>query len=451
MTIRTLLLLVPLALFLGGCGGGSPFSGPTQTRIITLEIGQVDLINQYANNPKSALWDDVIAETNEAMYSSESDALIAFEQAWEKHAAGQKMITIFYNRKYAEKFDKSMSNAEVLATLRNEIEEAARAIQKVLEKRMENFGASGTVKYNMETQRFEVEISSEAPVEDVRKLLTSTANLEFYETYELKELTGLLDVLITVYDPVVEIEEPELDTAAIMAGDDWTIDQEVVNDSMSVDELLTSDLDNESDSAGTEEAVNTFYEIFQPAIFNNGDGYDYSQGCLVGLCDVNNKAKVTEMLQHKEVVKAGPRDLVLMWGANPEQNYNVEEDGRTYFGLYAIKVNRNGSGAMQGNDISDARSGMDGQTGQPEVTCTFTPAGSRRFAELTEKNLKKAIAIVVDGEVWSAPIVQEKIGGGSVTISGQTDMNESYSFAVMLRAGALPAPVRIVDERVPTN
>lgn len=431
---------------------------------VTLEVSIPDLIVNLSNNARNEDLLKVVADAKEMRKASQEDFVTLFARAWDQHMPETKMATVFHSRDNKDRFPREATNAEVIEKLREESRVAINNTEKILRTRIDKFGVTQpTIQKQQFTGRILVELPGVKDKERVRRQLRSTANLEFWNTFENSEILPYLDQANTLlsekyfpdFDPDGEVEDEvededaeitddagDLDTDDLLAGED-TSDVED-------DDLLSLD-DDEFDSDLTEEERNKRLPLFTklaPSVDQSGQPF---QGPVVGYALLTDTAEVNKMLNEKVVRDILPKDLRLLWAAEPdERNDNVMR-------LYAIKVDtRDGRAPLDGSVITDASQQYD-INGQVQAAMSMNSEGARKWKEMTaaasSQTPKRVVAIVLDNYVYSAPVVQSEIATGQSVISmGQGNRNEQIQEALdlanLLKAGALPAPANIVDESV---
>ncbi|MBQ3875351.1 MAG: protein translocase subunit SecD, partial [Bacteroidaceae bacterium] len=188
------------------------------------------------------------------------------------------------------------------------------------------------------------------------------------------------------------------------------------------------------------EKENPLFSIFQVNVSNNGQP---NPGCVVGMAHYSDTAKINRYFETKQVKQLLPSDLRFKWGVKA-----IDEKGQI-FQLYAIKCkSRDGKAPLEGDAISDASSDFGQYSSYAKVDMQMNSEGAKQWARLTEENKGRCIAIVLDGYVYSAPRVNDKISGGRSEITGDFTVEEAKDLANVLKSGKMPAPAVIVQEDV---
>lgn len=446
---------------------------------VTLEVSLPDLVLNLSNNPNNQNLREAVSVARERQMETQRDFITLFGEVWEEKYPDTKLATVFHSRENRERFPREATNAQILTKLQDEAKEAINSTEKILRTRIDKFGvASPTIQKQQFTGRILVELPGVSDKERVRNQLRSTANLEFWNTFENPEILGLLDqansLLSERYYPDEEESDGLIDTDTLSVSDDTDADiltpaeedtAETEEDTASADELdLASAEESLFDDAGTQDTAEAdlgetltedeqlrqipLFSKLSPAIDQNGSAM---RGPVVGFAQLTDTAAINKMLAEPFVQDILPRDLRLLWSAKPDaRSGNLMQ-------LYAIKVDtRDGRPPLDGGVIVDASQQYD-MTGRVEVEMVMNSEGARKWKEITSaassQSPKRSVAIVLDDYVYSAPVVQSEIPTGRSSISmgqGTTaeQIEEALDLANLLKAGALPAPANIVDESI---
>jgi SecD/SecF fusion protein len=298
--------------------------------------------------------------------------------------------------------------------------------------------------------RIMVELPGIKEPERVRKLLQGSANLEFWETYDSKEIVPYLSQLDSrlrdnsAADAAdaeeAPAEEAAADSAAVAQPDSAAVAEHVAEAGVSATDSLTAALKGEEVKSNASLEQLKKEHPLAAVLQINGNGY----GCVVGYADYADTAEVNKLIASKAAQTILPKDLRLKWGVKAA---DFDKQGRI-FELYAIKsTERNGRAPLEGDVITDAKDEFD-NFGKPCVSMSMNTDGSRRWAVMTKNNVGKAIAIVLDGYVYSAPNVNGEIAGGHSQITGNFTPEVTKDLANVLKSGKMPAPARIVQEDI---
>lgn len=393
---------------------------------VILEISVKDILKGLANNTNNPVFNKSLADAT-ANRKGNQDYLDAFFEAFEKNSNGTVKLAspeVFANKIIGDEVNFRMSDNEVKTIIRRRVRESVDSAFEVLRKRIDKFGVTQpNIQKLGESGRILVELPGAKDVDRIKKLLQSTAQLEFWETYKIDEMGNFLMAANEALKATVKSEVETKETAVT-----------------GLDSLLT-DKSNDSIAA----AKRDFGPLLGKFIGQGG-------GPVLGIVGVKDTAAINGYLKRPEV-----RNLL-----SPEQRYakfvwskpiTVKSDKGEEIDaveMYALKGNRDNRAAMSGGVVTDARDSFD-QLGKPSVTMQMNGAGARAWEELTGKAYteKGYIAIVLDDIVYSAPGVSSgPISGGRSEISGAFTITETKDLANVLRAGKLPAAADIVQSEV---
>ncbi len=439
---------------------------------VTLEVSIPDLILNLSNNVQNEQLVTAVNEAKKMREDSQEDFVSLFSEAWNKNYPDAQLASVFHSRDNKERFPRDASNEEIIEILREESKVAINNTEKILRTRIDKFGVTQpTIQKQQFSGRILVELPGVKDKDRVRKQLKSTANLEFWNTYENSEVLGFLDrantALSEYYNPELAEDETSgvdldpvdtTDVADAEPVDTLETATQEPDSSLSAEELLGLEGEADADSAANADAqeLSEAEQLKQIPLFSKLNPSLTAQGqpapgSVVGYAQLTDTAAVNRMLREEVVQDILPNDLRLLWSAEPAPGTgNVMR-------LYAIKVDtRDNKAPLDGSVIVDASQQYD-VTGQVEVSMLMNSEGARAWKDITREassqNPKRTVAIVLDNYVYSAPVVQSEIPTGQSSISmGQGSRNEQIQEALdlsnLLKAGALPAPANIVDESV---
>ena len=402
---------------------------------VILEISVPDVLETLADHKADPFFVKAMNEAKAQEETSQGDFVSLFIKAFQKNAAGHRLAEIFATQQLQGKISPSSSDEEVEKVLREEVKSAIDNSFNVVRTRIDKFGVVQPNIQKLEGQegRIMVEMPGIREPERIRKLLQGSANLEFWETFNSDEIVPYLVQL----DQRFATGEVSTDTVAVK--DSAKVEKEakpkfeikgVKQDKGKVE--LAKD-------AATAEAKRQHPLLSMLQTTGNG------ALSLVGYASVRDTAAINKVIYSNVAKQVLPSDLKLMWSAKPEDGLTV----KNIYGLYAIKVTTtNGRAPLEGDVVTDAKDQFNPTTGSPEVSMTMNTEGARRWAALTKANTGKAIAIVLDGVVYSAPRVNGEIDGGQSSISGNFTIEDTKDLANTLKSGRMPAPARIVQEEV---
>ena len=400
---------------------------------VILEVSVPDVVKTLADNKPDEAFNAAVAEAAKQQITSQEDFITLFVREYKKQAPEGKLAEIFATQQLKDKVNTRSTDAEVEAVLREEVKAAVENSYNVLRTRIDRFGV---VQPNIQTLegkmgRIMVELPGIKEPERVRKLLQGSANLEFWETYEAKDIVPVLASADSRARDILSVSE---------GTDSVEVKTEAAASAVSAKDSLTAALKGETAEAKVDmEQLKKEHPLLSVLQLNQS-----GVGCIVGYADYNDTIQINKVLNMKEVKNILPRDLKLMWGVKAS---DMDKTGRI-FELYAIKsTQRNGRAPLEGDVIVNARDEFD-QFNKPCVSMSMNTEGSRRWAVLTKQNIGREIAIVLDGYVYSAPRVNGEITGGNSQITGNFTPEVTKDLANVLKSGKMPAPARIVQEDI---
>ena len=408
---------------------------------VILEVSVPDVLENLADHKVDAAFVKSMKEARAEHEVSQSDFITLFVNAFKKNAPGRHLSEIFATQQLQGKVSPNSSDKEVEKVLRSEVQAAIDNSFLVVRTRIDKFGVVQPNIQKLEGQqgRIMVEMPGINEPERVRKLLQGSANLEFWETYNSDEIIPYLSQLNQreanhrsgVKEEVAD--SAATDTAAVAAAEKAEAKAEAKA------AFKTKKDAKADDAAAMAEAKkqNPLFSVFQPS----GNG----ALSLVGYASARDTAEVNKIIYSALAKQILPSDCRLLWSAKPADGIQA----KNIYELHAIKVTTtNGRAPIEGDVVTDAKDQFNNLTGSPEVSMTMNSDGARRWAALTKANVGKAIAIVLDGTVYSAPRVNGEISGGQSSISGNFTIEDTKDLANTLKSGRMPAPAHIVQEEV---
>ena len=407
---------------------------------VTLEVSIPDLLRSLSNKNTSENFNKALEAASEAQKTnSQRQYIDLFREEYLKIDPNAKLSTVFSTFELKEKIPLNATNDEVIKVLRGEIDDAISNSFNVLRTRIDRFGViqPNIQRDNNNTGRILVELPGIKEPERVRKLLQGSANLEFWETYNIDEIAPYLQEANNVIASLIADVAPT--TNEVLANENLPETETVNAEVDSLRLLLNQTVEASTDSAKMIEQARQNNPLF--ALLN----VNMARGCLIGLVHSKDTAKVNEYLAMKQVQAVLPNDLGLRWSVKPDENDKKGE----YFQLIAIKYsNRDKSAPLAGNVITDARSEFSQTSSYASVSMAMSPEGSKTWARLTKENVNRSIAIALDDYIYSYPNVINEITGGRSSITGNFSLEEANDLANTLKSGKMPAPARIVAEDV---
>lgn len=417
---------------------------------VVLELNVADVIRSLSNNNQDENFNKALDLAYENQATSQKDFIDLFAEEYKKLDNGARLSAIFSTFELKDKITPQSSDAQVIAVLKEELKSAIDNSFNVLRTRIDCFGVVSPNIQRLETAgRILVELPGVKEPERVRKLLQGSANLEFWETYNLPEIYQQLVAADNMLATILKSDDTAAvgsDTTAIEATEEVVADNAAAETTNDADSLLAKIGEDkpEAQAAKSMEEFAKQHPLFAVLQINQYNG-QLAPGPVVGIADKKDIAKINEYLNMKQVKDILPRNLSLKWGVK------AIDEKEQYFYLYAIKMtNRDGTPALGGDVVTDANADFVQQAGRSEqqVSMTMNAEGAKAWARLTKENIGKAVAIVLDDMVYSAPNVQVEITGGRSQITGHFTPEEAKDLANVLKSGKMAASVHIVQEDV---
>ena len=415
---------------------------------VILEVSVPDVIETLADHKTDAAFKKSMNEAKKEEETSQKDFITLFVNAYHRNAPGHRLAEVFATQQMQGKVSSQSTDSEVEKALRTEAQSAIDNSFNVVRTRIDKFGVVQPNIQKLEGQqgRIMVEMPGIREPERMRKLLQGSANLEFWETFNADEI---VPYLVQVDQQVANGGHAEkADTAAQAKADEAKAEEAKADVAKNEANAKFKIADNTKEETAADKAANTRTEEAMKkqhpllAILQTT-----GQGALstVGYANVRDTAAVNAIINSAAAKRILPTNLKLLWSAKPADGLTV----KNVYELHAIKVtSTNGRAPLEGDVITDAKDQFDHLSGAPEVSMSMNTDGARRWAALTKANVGKAIAIVLDGSVYSAPRVNGEIAGGQSSITGNFTIEDTKDLANTLKSGRMPAPARIVQEEV---
>ena len=395
---------------------------------VILEVSVPDVVKALADHKTDEAFNKAVAEASKQAVTSQDDFITLFVNEYKKQAPQGTLAELFATQQLKDKVNTRSTDAEVEKVLREEVQAAIDNSYNVLRTRIDRFGVAQPNIQTLEGKmgRIMVELPGIKEPERVRKLLQGSANLEFWETYNSDEII-----------PYLQSVDNKLREVLAVAGTEEAAPAETVEAAaVSATDSLAAALKGEA--VNNEAALAQMKKEHPLASILQFGG----RQSVVGYAHYRDTAEVNKLLCMKEAQDLLPKALSLKWGVKA-----MDKAGQI-FELHAIKVTeRNGKAPLEGDVITNANNDFD-QYNNPSVSMSMNTDGSRRWAALTKNNIGRAIAIVLDGYVYSAPNVMNEISGGNSQITGNFTPEETLDLANVLKSGKMPAPARIVQEDI---
>jgi len=414
---------------------------------VTLEVSVADIIRSLSDFNTSPTFNQALnLATERQKTNSQVSYIDLFVQAYSELDPQAKLATVFSTFELKDKISLTTSNSDVVKVLKTEVEGAIANSFNVLRQRIDRFGVVQPNIQKLGNGRILIELPGIKEPERVRKLLQGSANLEFWETYDLNEIINNIGEA----NKVLASLNAAGGTAAPVVKDSTVAKTAEVQKTKAISDVdsLKAALAKKTATASATDSTkvteksrkeNPLFAVLQI----NAQGGQVSRGPVVGLAQSRDTAQVNAYLNTKQVKETLPRDLGFRWGVKA-----IDKKGEIYQ-LYAIKVtNRDGRAPLGGDVITDARADFSQTSAYANVSMSMNAEGSKTWARMTKDNIGKSIAIVLDGYVYSAPTVNAEITGGSSQITGNFTVEEAKDLANTLKSGKMPAPARIVQEDI---
>ncbi len=416
---------------------------------VMLEVQQGDVLKSLSDDSQDPKFLEALSLTTEQTRDG-GDYISIFAKNYAQVSGGQPLALIF-NTPSMKEINANSTDEDVLKVLRAESDDAIAASYDILRSRIDRFGVtSPNIQRLPNSNRILVELPGVKEPERVRKLLQGTASLEFWETYSTNELMGALeqaDALLrnikaesAAPAEVVEAEEvaeeaaPAEDNALVAEVAEQTSEEAVATEGLSFEE---------------QEKMNPlFVRLFPGAVYADANNP------IIGYATSTDTTIVNKYLAMPQIKALFPRDVRFMWSVKPYENKRAAAEGVAdpfdgKFELFAVKANTfDGKAPLDGSVVVDATADYARQGADAEVSMTMNSEGMQKWAQLTGQNIGRAIAIALDGYIYSAPNVLSVIDGGQSRITGNFTINEAKDLANVLKSGKVRAPSRIIQDTV---
>ena len=395
---------------------------------VMLQVQLADLVKALSENNQTPEFLQAIDLAKERSVNSQSDFITLFGEAWKEVSGGQRLAQIFGTYEMRDRIKPESTDEEVLSVIKSEAESAVANSFNVLRNSIDRFGVTQpSIQRLGNSGRILVELPGVKEPERVRNLLQGTASLEFWTTFTFAEIYPyMVEANHRLAELLAADEEPAAETEAAPA------------EGSVVDEVL-AEHQNESAEAENYRKANPLFAILSPSQMNTS--------ACIGFANAIDMDKVMRYLEMPEIADIFPAEFKPMWSVKPTEYVK----GANIYELIAIKASsRDGKAPLDGGVVTDARVDYNGQQrgGQPGVSMTMNAEGANVWARLTKENIGRQIAIVLDGTVYSYPVVNSEITGGNSSITGNFDVEEATDLTNVLKSGKLPAPASIVQEQV---
>ncbi|MDR0732965.1 MAG: protein translocase subunit SecDF [Dysgonamonadaceae bacterium] len=409
---------------------------------VIMEISVADILKSLANHNPDADFNQALANATARQATSSQDYITLFTEEYRKLDKNARLSAIFSTFELKDRIQPQSSDAQVENVLRAELKSAIDNSFNVLRTRIDRFGVVAPNIQKMQTDgRISIELPGIKEPERVRSLLQGSANLEFWETYEEKEIHQALLAANTIIRDSIANVQPQTTAAAEETPTD------IEETETPLDSLFADDEKPESTTAENEVNTNDA-DYFQKKfplfyVLNLNPDMTEGRGPIVGTVRKIDMKTIDKYLSMRRVQDVLPRQLKLRWGVSP-----IDEQ-ESFYQLYALKITtRNGRAPLEGDVVTDATDEFSQHTNAAEVSMKMNSEGAKKWARLTKENIGRCVAIVLDDQVYSAPVVNSEIPNGQSNISGHFTQEEAKDLANVLKSGKMSAPAHIVQEEV---
>ncbi len=418
---------------------------------VVLEISVEDVIKSvvaphYLSDP---MFVQTIQRAEQKRVESQNDFVDLFAESYQEINPGGKLAQFFMTPETRGEIDLNTTNDQVVSFLKTQAESAVANSFNVLRNRIDRFGVVQPNIQRLERQgRILIELPGVDDPDRVARLLTGTANLEFWTTFEnsdalpyLQEANSLLKDMMSSGTEIVPSENTEKGDQQTKPATQDTSEISIFGQDTTGQPGILGGADTTQAGRSQEEISreNPLFSVLTPYVDNNMQPV---QGAVVGVANIRDTAQVDTYLDKPQVRVLFPSDMKFYWDHKPMENND------SYIRLYAIKSTRDGRPSLSGKYVTDARMTYGQFKGEAEVSMSMNSEGAKIWANLTRENVGKCIAIILDGYVVSAPVVRGEIKGGSSSISGNFTQAEATDLANILNSGKMPARARIESEEV---
>lgn len=377
------------------------------------------------------------------------DYVDAFAKNFKAIAGENKLASVFATAQLQDKVSPNSKDDEVIKVLRTAAEEAVDNAYQVLRTRIDRFGVAqpNIQKLDGQLGRIMVELPGvkDRDRDRVSKLLEGSAMLEIWETYSVQDMQSyLVELDRQLADAGNDQQAVAAEDTTAAAKDTTVLANPLAADSTAKASELTADR-MIADAKGTDAAAQATANTADHPLLSRLSLYPANGGCVAGVAKKRDMAIIDSLLATPSAQQILPADLYLAWDVKG----NVSaENGEEYFQLNALRSSKGDhTPAMTGETITEATDAF-GQDGKPVVSMKMNSEGARRWQEITKANVGRQVAIVLDNAVYSAPVVNGEIPGGSTEISGHFTVEETKDLANVLKSGKMPAPSTIESYEV---
>ena len=440
---------------------------------LVVEVSPIEIIKALAGNSASVKLNNALTEAQKRQANSQEKFIFIFQKAYEEQNPKGQLADIFATSANREKIRTNSSNDEVITVIGKEVDEGIDRAFEILRRRIDKFGvANPNIQKLSGTGRIMIELPGIDNPERAKKLISGVAKLEFWEVYELNEIASSF---IELSNYMNKQDQAKAKKSGTGNKNDTTTKKDVKQDDLnlvggnkqadSTDNSLVAG--NKTDTIGTKNDTTAKTDSTQntkaDSTKKDSTKKDTAKKKDVKLDTTQQQigstftrlfkstgsnyaalpsdtAEINTYLRKPEVRRMFKGNALFFWDVKPDSKSKL-------LSLHIVKNTRGGKAPLEGDVVVDARQEFD-QGSQPEVSMRMNSKGTNEWKKLTRANINRRIAIVLDNNVYSAPVVRNEIANGNSSISGSFTLEEARDLANILKAGKLPAPVRIVEEAV---
>ena len=418
---------------------------------VTMQISLNELVRKLSNNNQDVVFNQALTKALDDQKTNQTDYITLFVDEYEKLNPNGKLAAIFSTQDNQDHLKFNATNSEVETYLKDQAKVAVDQSYTILNTRIDQFGvANANIQLQTGTDRVLIELPGVKDPERVRKLLSGTAKLDFYQTYDNNQVYPVLNSINGVIAAKIKASKKDtlskgLTKSELATGTDTSKSKNGLSLLNKVQKSTSKDTGASAlNSKSKFLDQNPLFSLLVPIIGQGQNGQAaLVPGPVVGQAQIKDTAQVDKYLRLPEAASLIPQSMRFYWGVKPS---GIDKK----FQLYAIRLSGAENGpALSGEVITDASKDID-EKGAPDVRMVMSSDGADKWAKVTAAAAldKTSVAIVLDNNVYSAPGVQKEIDGGVSSISGNFTLDEAKDLANILKAGRLPAPARIVAEDV---
>ncbi len=402
---------------------------------MVLQVDLEDLVKNMSGKSNDPNFEKAISLARSNLENSQDDYITVFQRAFKQVAPNQSLASIFAtNPNLRGIINLESTDGEVLTEIRKQAGETVDRTFEKVRKRIDKFGVTQpNVTLDKRVNRIMIELPGIENPERARKLIQSTAKLEFYPVFPY---TAVQNQLLNADQ---NLKSKQLGTAFIQDVDSTAMQFD--SSGVRIDQFYNDNKEKLDQQAAAGNDRGPIYNLLIP----NANGQ--YQASIVGITDKKNVKELNKYLQSTEVQNVLPRGAKLLWASKTIKDRETN-DYTDDIALHVVNTNVKNSIKLEGDKITEAQADLDGQSGENIVTLDMNSEGAKSWRKLTGENVGKQVAIILDDEVVSAPNVQSEIKSGNTQITGGFSVREAQDLANVLKVGKLPARTEIIEEAI---